>query len=210
MKFNKLLFGLAGFPLLLASCNSAISFDQAKNWVSEHYGNETKEERAIPVVSWDFHSTTGSKDTFEYVYKIIKEINDEARIEFDMEEEDNLIPAHPDETRGQEVRVDYLQKTLSLNSGNFEKYSDEEKDDTYKINGGTFSVTYSTKVDSIEPDIDPETKEPVYTYNTCIRSYNSEGFCSDFGYKVSKRFNKDNMLKLKILVHLIYSSDPIN
>lgn len=200
MKFKKLLFGLAAFPLLLTSCNNILDYDTAFKWVSDHYKDVSEGALAIATVSWDYHSSTDgiAKDA---AIKIFEALNKES----EEEEMSGIVPinAIKDAAIGQKVHVHGPKTVVPLNSTNFnDVYRKEDTKNIYKVNNGSFSgtYTYSVTYDDGAPAVD----------STRIRVYNQKGYCVDFGCKISKRIDKDNNIKLKFLIHFIYEDDPID
>lgn len=208
MKFNKLLVGLMGFPLLLTSCNTALTFEKAKNWIEENYPKEAIEVRAVPCISWDYSATKGTDAT-----KKIEEIFKELKIVADYEKIEDYIIPDPDIDRPaigqQRIIPDEDRPTQMMHpliASLFEPFSTKAEDDVYKVNNGCFSVTYKNGIECFGHNDEGEYN----VYSTSVRVFNKTGYCTDFGYKANKYMDKDNTVKFKFLIHFEYENDPID
>lgn len=213
MKFNKLLVGLMGFPFLLTSCNTALTFEQAKKWIAENYPKDrTIVVSTVPVISWDFSGTNGNKAN-EKITQIFSELRELA---FDEGIEKYIVPAGEDLPAIGQRRIipgpsqdDRPTQTMyPLIAEDFKEgtFSEDSKNDTYKINNGCFSVTYKNGIKCFDKD----DKGDWNATSTCVRVFNKVGYCTDFGYKANKYMDKNNTVKFKFLIHFEYENDPID
>lgn len=207
MKFNKLILGLAAFPLLLTSCNSAMTRDATLSWIKSHYKAETERKPALGLTEWNFLNVKGEK-----AYKIVNEQILTAIVqEEEIEGLSGLIPTNIQQNpSGHEYHITEDTKIRQLNESNFpEKFSTDPKDDVFKVKGDTLNVTYKTKYVYEKPSDDPKTWKSVTT--TSVRNYNKHGYCTDYGCKVDGKWvDKGNSIKFKITLHFIYSDDPVD
>ena len=210
MKFKKVLIGLmATMPFALTSCNNTMTFNQAKKWIASHYKATSEPLRAIAYTEWDFHGTKGPIATTG-VDKILNSL-----AKAPVEGGDGLggiIPERVEEVKsvGHQIFIgqDKIKEIYQLNESNFAPFSKDAKDDVYRVTNGSFNVTYKVSEKYRE---DKEKEEDNYITTTRIRTYNSKGYCTDFGCKVDgKWIDSKNTMDFKLLVHFIYESDPFN
>ena len=210
MKFNKVLIGLmVTMPFALTSCNNTITFNQAKKWIASHYKIDEKSSKpATASTTWDFHGTKGDI-AINGVNLILKALAEEGP-EQGIEGLEGIIPTAVDVNNpvGQHIYVTTPKDIPQLNESNFVPFSTEAKNDVYRVTNGSFNVTYKY---SEKYRADKEKEEDNYLNTTRIRTYNSKGYCTDFGCKVDgKWIDSKNTMDFKILVHFTYEDDPID
>lgn len=198
MKFKKLLFGLAGFPLLLASCSNSMNWKAAKQWVDEHYKSTEGTEEAIAEVEWNYSTTVGD-DANKAAIAIYTKLKEEATYEQIAGLADAIPLDKIEKSKTGKIRHMNPLEITKLTTANFSSiYREEDTKNVYKVNGLSFSGTYNIDLDYLKGGT---------IGATCIRVYNARGYCTDFGFKANKTLDKNNVIKVKLLVHFLYEQD---
>lgn len=209
MKFNKLIFGLAAFPLLLTSCNSAMSRDAVSKWIGNHY-KEENDAQAWALTEWNFEGVKGERAADIVKTQIYPEIVTDSENLID--NLSDLLPEEKLTTSGHEHYVTDSSTITPLNETTFGQIylSTSSKDDVFKVSGNSLNITYKRKYLYEKPkEDDPDTWKYVTTTN--VRVFNSKGYCTDYGCKVDgKWIDKNNSIKFKVTFHFTYPDDPID
>lgn len=214
MKFKKLLFGLAGFPLLLASCSQNIlSYDETKTWIKNHYDKSTESLNTLITLGWDYHATTNNEKALSVVRSIFDTLKEEAFLE--TEEDLSGIIHFPEGkgTIGEEVRIEpeCIIKIPPLTSSIFDHYGKEDPDkagtyiESFRINNNALTTMYTNDL-PLSLALVGADKIPNVSF---VRVYNDKGYITGYGIKISKYIpdetEKDTVVKLKITLNFEYS-----
>ena len=192
MKMRKILLGLiATLPFATTSCSNSYTYEQVRDWVSNHYTEESENPKAaIATFSWDYHGTTG-----EEAFNLLKDIFNKTLPKMIPEFKDVVYWPGENQPIGKRIIVYHTLWIPPLSDANFEELYPNGEELSYKINGKELSVTDST--------------QKVADFSTSIiHVHNQYGLYRGIGVKVARGFiNKDNIVKFKAIIELMYEDN---
>lgn len=189
MKFNKLILGLAAAPLILASCSNKITYEQAKQWVANHY-TKSDTKNVYATVDWDYHASVLGSTAESAIKAFFAEIRGYLQIE--SSHEDYLPYPGKDNTIGTKRIVEQTISYPPLNETYFVSLFNEDSC-TFKIIDNALTVTES------------KTSSQGNSYSRAY-AYNQEGYMTGFGQKLNKlKINDQNIIKITVTIDFEYA-----